>query len=512
MPQSAESFADAADAAQRERRRIAVIDIGSNSIRLVVFAGAVRSPMPIFNEKVLCGMGRRLHSTGRLDPAGVEQALANLPRFAAVAEALGVARLRVVATAATRDASDGQAFIARARQLAGLDVEIISGDVEARLSALGIISALPEVDGAMGDLGGGSLELVRLDHGRLGAQRTLPLGPLRLNEAEQQGEDIGALIKESIRGLPWLADVAGASFYAIGGAWRAMARIHMAHSNYRLRVIDGYRVDPEAFRDFAQLIAKMSETALKQLHDLSGRRLETLRPAARILRQILGVARPRHLVFSAQGLREGIVFDELAEARRREDPLLAAAGDLARQFGRFSALGPALARWTDALFRDEPRPRRRLREAAALLSDIGWVDHPDYRARLTFDRALTLPLPGLDHPSRAFLAHALHARYEEDAESKLFRIADATGLDDEATTAARALGQAFRLGYTLAAGHADLLLQSALGVGEKWLMLTLPRLDGTYGGESVAKRLDELARTLNLTPRVVTARAGRDAA
>ncbi len=512
MRQSGENSAGGAPDTPHVRRRIGVIDIGSNSIRLVVFAGASRAPMPIFNEKVLCGMGRRLHSTGRLDPAGAEQALANLPRFAAVAEALGVAHLRVVATAAIRDASDGPAFIARAHQVSGLKVEIISGEVEARLSALGIVSALPEADGAMGDLGGGSLEIVRLERGSLGAQRTLPLGPLRLNEAAQQGEDVGALIKEAIRALPWLAGVAGATFYAIGGAWRSLARIHMAHTSCRLRVIDGYRVDAETFRDFAQLIAKMSDTAMRQVPEVSGRRLETLRPAARILRHILGFARPRHLVFSAQGLREGIVFDELSEAQRREDPLLAACDDLARQFGRFSALGPALARWTESLFRGETRARRRLREAAALLSDIGWVDHPDYRARLAFDRTLTLPLPGLDHPSRAFLAHALHARYEEEPESKLLKIADATGLDDGQINDARALGQAFRLGYTIAAGHADLLLRSSLGAGEKLLMLTLPRLDGTYGGESVARRLDELAETMKLTPRVVTSRAGRDAA
>src|SRR5581483_5724010 len=157
-----------------ERRRVGVIDIGSNSIRLVVFAGASRAPLPIFNEKVLCGMGRRLHSTGRLDPDGVELALANLPRFAAAAESLGVERMRAVATAAIRDAADGAAFIARVKEkVAGLKIEIISGETEARLSALGLVSALPDADGAMGDLGGGSLELVRLDKGALGPQATL---------------------------------------------------------------------------------------------------------------------------------------------------------------------------------------------------------------------------------------------------------------------------------------------------------------------------------------------------
>jgi exopolyphosphatase/guanosine-5'-triphosphate,3'-diphosphate pyrophosphatase len=494
------------------RRRIGVIDIGSNSIRLVVFTGAVRSPLPIFNEKVLCGMGRRLHSTGRLDPAGVELALANLPRFAAAAEGLGVEQLRAVATAAIRDAADGPDFIARARKASGLAIEIISGELEARLSALGVVSAVPGADGAMGDLGGGSLELVRLNRGALGNQVTLPLGPLRLNEAERAGDDIGKTIKEAIRALPWLEGAADRTFYAIGGAWRALARIHMAHTDYRLRVIDGYRVDAQRFRDFARLIAKQSDGALKQLPEVSVKRIETLRPAARILRHIVDFARPRHIVFSAQGLREGIVYQDLPEARRQEDPLLAAAADLALLFGRFAAIGPPLARWSQPIANLGGAAFKRVGEAAALLSDIGWVDHPDYRARLVFDRMLTLPLPGLDHRARAYLAHVLHARYEEEAEGKLLKTASSVGLDEDTVMQARALGQALRLGYTISAGHADVLHRTSLGVGDKLVQLTVPELDGTYAGEAVEKRLGELAKTLGLAPRLAAARAGRDAA
>src|SRR5262249_19308915 len=208
------------------------------------------------------------------------------------------------------------------------------GETEARLSALGLVSALPDADGVMGDLGGGSLELVRLDKGGLGPQETLALGPLRLNEAERDGENIGKLAKGTLQGRRWLPGLAGRTFYAIGGAWRALARIHQAHTDYRLRVIDGYRVEPESFREFLQLVVKMSDAALKRLPDVPAKRLDTLGPAARILRHIINIGSPRHLVFSAQGLREGIIYDDLPEARRKEDPLLAAAADIARHFGR----------------------------------------------------------------------------------------------------------------------------------------------------------------------------------
>ncbi len=502
MAQSIPTLQTAGGALVDSRRRIGVIDIGSNSIRLVVFTGSERAPLPVFNEKVMCGMGRRLHSTSRLDPDGVDLALENLPRFAAAAEALGTSKLRVVATAAIRDAADGAAFIQRVKQVSGLAVETISGEAEARFSALGLLSALPEADGAMGDLGGGSLELVRLDRGSIGQQVTLPLGPLRLNEAAREGTNVGKVIKETLAGLPWLPGIEGKSFYAIGGAWRTLARIHQAHTNYKLRVIDNYRVNARAFRDFAQLLGKMSDAALKQMPNVPAKRLDALRPAARILRHVLGFGGARDVVFSAQGLREGIIYDDLSEARRREDPMLASATDVGRMLGRYPRMGPALMQWTDGLFKGESRQRKRLRETACLIADMGWIDHPDYRGSLAYERALSLPLPGLDHPGRAFLSLALHARYEEDAVPKQAKLAAGIGLSDAEITDARALGQAIRLGYTLAAGRDDTLLKTSLGVGEKLLVLSVPRVDGIYAGESVTKRLEELALTLNLTMRI----------
>jgi exopolyphosphatase/guanosine-5'-triphosphate,3'-diphosphate pyrophosphatase len=203
-------------------------------------------------------------------------------------------------------------------------------------------------------------------------------------------------------------------------------------------------------------------------------------------------------------LREGILFDDLPEAKRKEDPLLAAAADIARHFGRFAKMGPSLARWTEGLFKSEGRAEKRLREAACLLADIAWVDHPDYRAPLVFERALTMPLPGIDHSGRAFLAHALHARYEDESGSKQRKAAGALGLDGDGLKRARAIGQAIRLGYTIAAGRDDVLARTAIGAGEKLLTLTVPRADGTFAGETVTKRLDQLARAMELTARIAT--------
>ncbi|MDB5366339.1 MAG: exopolyphosphatase, partial [Rhodospirillales bacterium] len=127
--------------------RVAVIDIGSNSIRLVVFEGLTRAPIQLFNEKVYCALGKTVAQTGKLNPDGVAQALASLTRFSRLLRGMEVAEVHVVATAAVRDAQDGSDFLKLLKTRAGLDVVLIDGDEEGRLSAQGVLSGTPEADG-----------------------------------------------------------------------------------------------------------------------------------------------------------------------------------------------------------------------------------------------------------------------------------------------------------------------------------------------------------------------------
>lgn len=489
------------DTGRRRGQRVGVIDIGSNSIRLVVFDGARRAPLPIFNEKVLCGIGRRLQSTGRLDPDGVELAIENLTRFAAAARAMGVERLHVPATAAVREAADGPDFVRRVEDACGLPVEVIDGDEEARLSGLGIVAALPEADGIMGDLGGGSLELVMLDRGVLGDHSTLPLGPLRLNEEAGGPAAVKARIREEIGRLPWLSRARGRTFFAVGGAWRSLARVHIAQTRRHLTVIDNYAVASGRMQEFADLIARQSDAALRLLPNLPSKRLDTIRNAALVLRQILAAVAVERVVFSAQGLREGIVFDALPEALRREDPVLSACTDLGLRFGRFSHLAPVLFDWTAPLFAgEEAGDDARLRHAACHLGDLGWSLHPDYRARQTFDRVLTLPIMGLEHVDRAFLALVVFARYAGAMAPKVEKAAREVGMDNGAMRRAKALGQALRLGYTISAGRADLLARTRFRFVEDRLVFELPDIGGAFIGDVVQRRLADLASTLGLKP------------
>ena len=484
-------------------RRVAVIDIGSNSIRLVVFEGSARAPTPIFNEKVMCGLGRGMQSSGRLNPDGVARAKENLGRFVGAATAMKVAGLSAFATAAVREAADGPAFIEALLRDPGLDVRVLSGEDEARLSAYGVMAGFPQAAGVVGDLGGGSLELVRVGGERVRDMATLPLGPLRLNEAMAQGETIGALVKKTLGEIDWLADARGATLYAVGGAWRSLAKVHMAQHGRALRMIDGYRAEASEFADFARLLARQSDRALERLPAISPRRIEAVRASAIVLRRLIRIAQPARIVFAARGVREGVLYEALDPAARRADPLLAGAAAFGQRFCRFTGLGPALAGWTAGLFPGESRERTRLRRAACEIADTGWSDHPDYRNRHAWDRILTAPLMGLDHPGRAFLALAASARYSGGIQEDMERTARDTGLGEDDIRDARALGQALRLGYTIAAGQPEVLHGSRFERSDDGFALKVDASGIHYFGEVIQKRLGDLAATLGLEPELV---------
>ena len=483
---------------------IAVVDIGSNSIRLVVYDKLGRSPLPIFNEKVLCGLGRDLALTGRLSPEGVTMALTNLRRFRSLIDGMGVGRVDVLATAAVRDADDGMKFAAEVERTCGLTMNIISGVEEARLSAMGVLSAMPQADGVMGDLGGGSLELVGLDKGKVADQATLPLGPFRLMSAETAGTVPGDLIDAELAGQDWLAGYRKRVFYPVGGAWRSIAKLHLALTGHPIHVIQEYTVPAADLFDTVSLIARQSKGSLSSLQGVSKRRLETMPLASLLFARVLKVLAPKKVVFSANGLREGHLFDQLDQKTKGQDPLIAACADVAERVDRYGfGSSHEIADWTAPLFADEADADRRLRIAAGLVSDIGWSDHPDYRAIHSFHRVLRLPVGGIEHRDRAFLALAILIRYGGASGSD--DIADAIGvLTDERQNQARRLGTALRLAHTLTGGASRMLDQTRLVPGKQFLDLVLPSDKETLIGDVVRRRLDAVARAFDLEGRIVT--------
>jgi len=478
--------------------RSAVVDLGSNSVRLVVFEGLDRNPTSIFNEKAVLRLGRGLQDTGRLNPEGVAQALTVMTRYAAIARAMRADPFEVLATAAVRDASNGAAFVADLRaRMPGVPIRILSGEEEAEYSAEGLLCGMPGADGLLADIGGGSLELVRLDRGRRGMARTLPLGVIRL--ADRAGgnlERARTLAEADLDDVAALDAVAGRDLYLVGGAWRALARVHIAQSGYPLNMIQSYTLAPSAARELATGIAGSPRRILERMSGMPRRRVDDLPYAAVVLRRLLRSTGAGRVVFSALGLREGWYMQRLSAATRTQDQLLAASIALSARLGRDQAMPPALFAWTAGLFADETPQARRLREAACWMSDAGSHDHPEFRAEQSFLRVLRHPAGGIDHPTRAFLATVLALRYDAEPEAEFLSTARGL-LSPEVSRTATVLGLAARLAYTLSAGTPDLLAGTELRIGRN-LILRLTEGTGVFAGESVTRRLDRLAQALGV--------------
>lgn len=478
-------------------RSVAVVDIGSNSIRLVVYESARRTPIPIFNEKVLCGLARGLNSTGRLSDEGAEMALSSLARFRALTDAMGVARIDVVATAAVRDARNGGEFVDAVRDRCNFKVRILSGEEEARLSAQGVLSGIPEADGLMGDLGGGSVELVRVGGGETGSHVTLPLGPLRLVDASDGSiPKARKLIDKELAGLPWLAEAKGKRFYPVGGAWRTLARVHMAQSGYPLHVIHQYTIRAKPMLDFTRFISHLGPSTLRKTPGVSRQRIDIVPYAAYLLQRLVELTGVQDVVFSAFGLREGCLYDRLPPEDRRIDPLLSACRWEAVRIGRATADGEFLFNWMSPLFPGEPERQKRLRLAACHLADIGWSEHPDYRAEMVFDRILRHSTVGTDHPGRVFMALCVASRHTM-MKKETIREEAGTLLRDEDEVTARVVGMAMRLGYTFSGGVISLLAQMRLRRDANKVTLSLPEHADILVGDVVERRFQALARLLS---------------
>ncbi len=476
--------------------RVGVVDLGSNTVRLVVYERLGRSPQPIFNERVICGLGRGLAKTGKLDPEGSERAEACLVRFVALARAMEVDRLDVIATAATRDAEDGAAFVARLESRCGITIDQLSGSQEARLAAQGVVAGIPGATGLAGDLGGGSLELAALKSGEFGADISLPLGALRVSGRGGSRRETQLLIDNALDAVSWIPRCKGQSFYPVGGAWRSLARLHMAHNRYPLRVIHQYCVNAGELATFCDMVARQGPSSLEGVSAIPRRRLPVLPAAALVLNRLLKKAKPRVVVFSALGVREGRLFDRLDSEEQRRDPLLSTCAMFAERESRFGDRSDALHKWTSPLFAEESAGQARLRKATCLLADISWQEHPDYRPEQAFFRILRLPLTGIDHESRAALALAIYARYGGGLEDHSLRAVHSL-LGVKPRQWARSLGAALRLAETLSGGLPQLLTGVSLELDDEVLGLRLLGGRGVLDGEIVQRRLDALADLLD---------------
>lgn len=485
---------------KKGKGRFGIVDVGSNSVRLVVYAAAERNPVLVFNEKVMAGLGRSLASTGRLDPKGITRALDALRRFMALRDQIGVKTLVVAATAAVRDAEDGAEFLEKAEKICGFKIDLLSGADEARFAAQGVLSGIPEADGLVGDLGGGSLELVPVSGGKAGPGATLPLGPLRLIDlAHGSLAEAEAVVDRALGEQTWAKEHQGKRLYAVGGVWRNLARIHMAQRNYPIHVLHQYVIPAREASEISRVIEKLGPKSLAQIPDVSERRVEALPFGALVLNKLIGALKAKEVVISAYGLREGVLFDRLDKKEQARDPLIAGCSDLAGRLARFPQHGDEFFKWTVPLFADdvmaETPQEARLRHAACILADIGWYVHPDYRAHYAMTQILLAPFSGVDHPGRLFLARVGYHRHEGRGEPEL--LGNLSGfITEREHERALVLGLALRLAFTLSGATMGMLPRTRFEVTKNGVTLVVPKKYEALVGEIVAKRLSTLARAL----------------
>jgi len=497
------------------KNQLAVIDVGSNSVRMVVYPAAALAAPPLFNEKAMCGLGRGQVRGGALGAEAMQRAIDIIARFAHLAQAMGVSMIDAAATAAVREAANREEFIDRVLEETGIPVRILSGEEEARLSARGVLAANPGARGMVGDLGGGSLELIHLDPDQedgVGQRTSLPLGTLRLiTGSASDGATLDREIDDCLARVDWLDQVRRGDLYIVGGAWRSLGRLEMARTHYPLRVLHGYTMPAARVASMCQLFAGLGPESLERIEHAPKERLDTLALAARILGRLLRLSGAQRVVFSAHGLREGILYEHLSPAQQAVDPLmsscrltaLASARDPEDGLGHGHGDAARLTDWLAPLFPAESPDEKRLRLAAGLLSDIGWRIHPDERPDHAMADVLRAPLIGLDHTQRIKLALAIRFRYTHHGDS---RWADRYGhlIQEEDRIWSRRVGQALRLAHTLPGGVMGLLAQYCLSPDDHGIALHCEPGTSRLIGEAARKRLTAMARSFELPARIVS--------
>jgi exopolyphosphatase / guanosine-5'-triphosphate,3'-diphosphate pyrophosphatase len=483
----------------KDREAVAIIDIGSNSVRLVIYEGVVRSPAILFNEKVMAGLGRGVAKTGRLDAGAMALTLSGLKRFRALADQAGARTIHAIATAAAREASNGPDFIADASAAIGVPIRVLSGREEAFFAAKGVVSGFHGADGIVADMGGGSLELVDVRGHAIGDGITLPLGGLRLQDDSDGDVAIARKIaSREIARATFSTIGRGRTLYAVGGTWRSLAQFHMNATGYPLSIIHAYAVPAAELLKFLEEAASSRIDKIKGYGDLGKSRRALLPYGAVVLAELIELVKPSKIAISANGVREGYLYSLLGEVEQLTDPLLVAADEFAVLRARSPKHARELAEWTGSAFAalglDETVDEARWRKAACLMADVAWRSHPDYRGLQAFNLISHGAFSGIDHPGRAFIALANYYRYEGDAHPETAPGVE-TLMTDRIRHRARILGLLMRVTYLISASMPGLIpdLQMEAADGQD-LVLTLPHRARDLIADRLRDRLGHLSR------------------
>ena len=482
-------------------RRVAVIDVGSNSVRLVVFDGAARSPAYFFNEKVLCGLGASLAETGKLDPSGKERALSAITRFVTIAKLMNVSDLVGVGTAALREASDGQEFTETIFKKTRLELTIASGEHEANLAANGVILGWPEANGLVSDIGGVSMELADVNNMNVGLCETSSLGPLVLERLDLDNQSLEHHIGNEVAKLRKRFTRKYKTIYLVGGSWRAIAKLDISRRNYPLKVLNEYKSSPQEYLKTLEWANSQTIEHLQEKTRISYERLKHIQKAGMVLKSMINIFQPEEIAISSNGIREGLLYLRMPKKLQDSDPLLEACAFSEYSSARLPGYGDYLYEFILPLFKQHSFEKKRLIRAACLLHDVSWRAHPDYRAIICFENATRANLGGLDHPGRVFLALSLFHRYKNQSEYGEFENLLSL-LEPEEIRLAEIVGKAMRLGAMLLVVSPEGLTTLKFKPKKNNLVLSLPEKLRSITGEVVNTRFRALATAMDCEAKI----------
>lgn len=484
----------------RGNRRTAIIDIGSNSIRLVVYQGPARVPATLFNEKVMAGLGKELATTGAIAADSMAKAISALKRFHRLCNQMEVDSIESFATSAVRDASNGGELLDAANKI-GLETQVLQGEEEAELAGLGVLSAIPDARGIVGDLGGGSLEFAMIENGKIQERYSFPLGVLRVSELRKKGKDkLKRQVRKMLKKTGWDKTAQGLPFYLVGGSWRSLARLDMFDSGYPLPVIHHYEMQPERARRLVRQLARMDKINLKSVPGLSTSRIPTLDDAAWILSFVVRYLGSSNLIVSAYGVREGMLYNGASKQESRRDPLLLATEESGAAQARFPANSKLLGKWISDVFSNDPPEWQRIRQAACNLGDVAWRANPNFRSERGLVMGLHGNWVGITGPEREMLGQALFTSF--GGGSVIFPGGGKLA-GEKATQRAICWGLAMRLAQRLSGGTRNPLEQTKLRKIDNRLEIVIPGELTELYGEAVAKRHEQLANMLGLKAALV---------
>ena len=490
------------DLPKRSLSRVGVVDVGSNSIRLVVFDGAARSPAYFYNEKVMAGLGARMAETGYLNPEGVERGYQALCRFAELAKGMDIEPLTCVATAAVREAKDGPAFQQRVERETGLKLHVIDGEEEARLSAQGVLLGWPDAKGLVCDIGGNSMELAEVGSGKVGRCASTQLGPFRLQQVKGGKEGVTKYITKTMSEVAEKMGTDHDVLYLVGGSWRAIARLDMERRNYPMTVLHEYRMTPEDIFATIKWIVDNDINELRNMVGISSSRIELVPLASQVLEQLVKTFQPKEIAVSSYGIREGLLYEYMSESLRRRDPLIEAARFTERKMARMPGFGKKLYAFLEPIFAGAAPEKDRLIRAACLLHDTTWRAHPDYRAEACFDNVTRANMAALSHPERIFLGLALLHRYKNSRANSpmapLFQLLTEEQLNDAAI-----LGKAMRFGAMFAIEDPSDAGKLIYSPEDKELRLKLTKTGRQLMGEVTLSRFKSLCSAMGVEPIVI---------